>query len=253
MFTALVLFTQFFTKLNIPIAIPEPTNKFRSSIQYLTLFSFLLGCLEAGIVGLFMFILPKWLVWIFYWIIDGLITGGFHLDALADMADGLFSSRQPAKILDIMKDSRIGTMGALALIYYYILAIALGINLARILSPWCLLALVVTCTMVTKTGLSLLFYRMVYAGKKNGLSVIWLHIAPWRIVIAQVFSVIIIGWFFSWAGLISYGLIIVSAYFYRRKIVQILGGFSGDTLGAFASLTPVIFLFGLNLTFQLLR
>lgn len=253
MFTALVLFTQFFTKLNIPIAIPEPTNKFRSSIQYLTLFSFLLGCLEAGIVGLFMFILPKWLVWIFYWIIDGLITGGFHLDALADTADGLFSSRQPAKILDIMKDSRIGTMGALALIYYYILAIALGINLARILSPWCLLALVVTCTMVTKTGLSLLFYRMVYAGKKNGLSVIWLHIAPWRIVIAQVFSVIIIGCFFSWSGLISYGLIIVSAYFYRRKIVQILGGFSGDTLGAFASLTPVIFLFGLNLTFQLLR
>ncbi|VFS49605.1 cobalamin synthase [Budvicia aquatica] len=37
------------------------------------------------------------------------ITGGFHLDGLADTADGIFSSRPRARMLEIMRDSRIGT------------------------------------------------------------------------------------------------------------------------------------------------
>ena len=45
-----------------------------------------------------------------------IITWGLHLDGLADSADALFSWRSREKKLEIMKDSRIGTMGSLALI-----------------------------------------------------------------------------------------------------------------------------------------
>ena len=44
-----------------------------------------------------------------------LITGGLHEDGLADAADGLLGGTLPARRLEIMKDSRLGTYGALAL------------------------------------------------------------------------------------------------------------------------------------------
>jgi adenosylcobinamide-GDP ribazoletransferase len=43
------------------------------------------------------------------------LTGAFHLDGLADTADGLFSHRPRERVLEIMKDSRIGSMGVVAL------------------------------------------------------------------------------------------------------------------------------------------
>jgi adenosylcobinamide-GDP ribazoletransferase len=43
------------------------------------------------------------------------MTGGIHEDGLADAADGLFGGRNAARCLEIMKDSRLGAFGALAL------------------------------------------------------------------------------------------------------------------------------------------
>ena len=46
-----------------------------------------------------------------------LLTGGFHLDGLADTCDGIFSARTRDRMLEIMRDSRLGTHGGLALIF----------------------------------------------------------------------------------------------------------------------------------------
>ncbi|MBB1069493.1 adenosylcobinamide-GDP ribazoletransferase [Limosilactobacillus sp. RRLNB_1_1] len=239
---ALILFGQFFTKLNIPIPVDDAANKFKTSIQYITLFSFLLGCIEGLIFWGFTYLFPLWFAWILYWITDGLLTGGFHLDALADTADGFFSSRTSDKIFAIMKDSRLGTMGSLALLYYYALVIGLGIVISHYLNLIHMILLTICLTMLTKAGLSLLFYKMVYPGNKKGLSNIWLGIKTWRIIIAQVFAIIVVSLCFSWQGLVSYLMIPLVAIFYRRKVTKVLGGTPGDTLGAFASLSPLIFL-----------
>lgn len=247
MLDSLILFGQFFTKLNIPIPVDDATNKFKTSIQYITLFSFLLGCIEGLIFWGFTYLFPVWFAWILYWVTDGLLTGGFHLDALADTADGFFSSRTSDKIYAIMKDSRLGTMGSLALLYYYVLVIGLGILISSYFNLFHMILLTICLTMLTKTGLSLLFYKMVYPGNKYGLSDIWLGISTWRIIVAQFFSIIIIGFCFSWQGLISYLVIPITAIFYRKKVTKVLGGTTGDTLGAFASLSPLIFLFVLTI------
>ncbi len=44
------------------------------------------------------------------------ITGAFHLDGLGDTADGMFSHRQKERMLEIMKDSRTGMMGLVAVV-----------------------------------------------------------------------------------------------------------------------------------------
>lgn len=59
-----------------------------------------------------------------------LLTGAFHEDGLADMADGLGGSSDRARALQIMKDSRIGAFGALALVLALGLKIALLATLA---------------------------------------------------------------------------------------------------------------------------
>jgi adenosylcobinamide-GDP ribazoletransferase len=45
-----------------------------------------------------------------------LVTGGFHEDGLADVADGLGGSAARERALEIMKDSRVGAFGAMALV-----------------------------------------------------------------------------------------------------------------------------------------
>ena len=52
------------------------------------------------------------------------LTGAFHEDGLADVADGLGGSRERGRALEIMKDSRIGAFGAIALV------LALGLKAA---------------------------------------------------------------------------------------------------------------------------
>ena len=45
------------------------------------------------------------------------ITGGIHVDGLADTCDGIFSSRSRDRMLEIMRDSRIGTIGTIEILF----------------------------------------------------------------------------------------------------------------------------------------
>lgn len=183
---------------------------------------------------------------------DGIITGGFHLDALADSADGIFSSRTVDKMLTIMKDSRLGTMGTLALLYFYAIMIGLGVCLSNAgfsISKMSLLAAVVV--MYAKTGISFNFYKMKYAGKGGGLASIWEGISTWRIVFDQIFAMVVTFLLLGISGLISYVAVFIVAVLYRRYIYGLFSGMTGDTVGCFAEISQVVFLLvyvGINLS-----
>jgi adenosylcobinamide-GDP ribazoletransferase len=77
------------------------------------------------------------------------LTGGLHLDGLADGCDGLFASAPTARRLEIMKDPHIGAFGVIGLVLVLFLKAAalaslradssFGILLAASLSRWCIL------------------------------------------------------------------------------------------------------------------
>ena len=77
------------------------------------------------------------------------LTGGLHLDGLADCCDGLFASAKPERRLEIMKDPHIGAFGVIGLILVLLLksatlasltpATSFGILLAASLGRWCIL------------------------------------------------------------------------------------------------------------------
>ena len=105
----------FFTRIPIPWEIPVP-KKFHQINFYYSLIGLLIGLILALIfysLGLF---LSKDIALLITLIFSLFLTGALHEDGLADSADALFGGSTPEIRLKILKDSSLGTYGALALI-----------------------------------------------------------------------------------------------------------------------------------------
>ena len=94
------------------------------------------------------------------------MTGGFHLDGLADTCDGVFSARSRDRMLEIMRDSRLGTHGGLALIFVVLAKILVLSELALRGEP--ILASLAAACAVSRGTAALLMYRHRYA-REEGL------------------------------------------------------------------------------------
>ena len=84
---------------------------------YFPLVGALVGLAAAGAHTLLAYVVAPSINALIAVLIMVLLTGALHEDGLADCADAFGGSRPPDKILAILKDSRIGTFGALALIF----------------------------------------------------------------------------------------------------------------------------------------
>jgi adenosylcobinamide-GDP ribazoletransferase len=153
------------------------------------------------------------------------LTGGLHLDGLADSYDGLLNSSTPERRLEIMKDPRLGTFGAVGLI----LTIALKISALTVLAinfNW----LVIPLAASTARWL-LLWSAYQPAARPGGVGAVFKQgIKRLDIVLAAIIPLglmILCGW----RGLVSLLLGCLTAVgIYRIARVR-LGGITGDILG----------------------
>jgi len=238
MIKALIIYTQFFSRIVIPKAVD--ISYLRLGLPFLTLFGLLLGLISGGFYFLTSLVLPGMVAWVLTLAFDVLLTGGFHLDALADTADGLFSSRKKERMLEIMKDSRIGSNGVLALILYYALMLVLYPYLPE--PRWFIVA---GLTMIGKAGLSLQLYRMTYAREGGGSGNFFSASKTSHILLAQLLPMLLSLLVFSWRGLLAYGLVFLGAIGYRRFVYNKIDGHTGDTLGAYVEIAQLLYLLGL--------
>ena len=238
MIKALIIYTQFFSRIVIPKAVD--ISYLRRGLPFLTLFGLLLGLISGGFYFLTSLVLTGMVAWVLTLAFDVLLTGGFHLDALADTADGLFSSRKKERMLEIMKDSRIGSNGVLALILYYALMLVLYPYLPE--PRWFIVA---GLTMIGKAGLSLQLYRMTYAREGGGSGNFFSASKTSHILLAQLLPMLLSLLVFSWRGLLAYGLVFLGAIAYRRFVYNKIDGHTGDTLGAYVEIAQLLYLLGL--------
>jgi adenosylcobinamide-GDP ribazoletransferase len=169
-------------------------------------------------------------------------SAGLHMDGLADTADGLFSSRPRERVLEIMRDSHIGTMGVLAVVGVLLLKVALLSSIAPgdgsvrwravLLAPIagrCALLVVMSLFPYARAdgGLATVFRA---SGRRAALLTAWgilvLFVAGW--LIGQ-------GWGLAVAGA-TLGLALLLGWYVRRRI----GGYTGDTLGATSELCETV-------------
>ncbi|MFT4240983.1 MAG: adenosylcobinamide-GDP ribazoletransferase [Acidovorax sp.] len=129
-----LLAVQFFTR--IPVTgrlaawVGYSPAMLRASTAHLPGVGWLAGLLAAGVyAALYLALAPNpfapAVAAVFSTIATVLMTGGFHEDGLADVADGLGGAASRERALDIMKDSRIGAFGAMALVLALLAKVAL--------------------------------------------------------------------------------------------------------------------------------
>jgi adenosylcobinamide-GDP ribazoletransferase len=156
------------------------------------------------------------------------LTGGFHLDGLADTADGLMSGQpEKEKIFSIMKDSYLGSMGATALTLLLLLkysALTVIINKAP-------LALIIF-PILGRYAIVQLTFSSVYARAEGGLGAIFTNYCGQRewltaAIISLVSGLLLAGF----AGLLSCFAIALYVVIIKYTAQRRLGGVTGDILG----------------------
>ena len=178
-----------------------------------------------------------------------LVTGGFHEDGLSDVTDGLGGSYDRERALDIMKDSRIGAFGAMALVLVLLAKVSLLALLGahslsaalsallggHVLSRFWPLCLVRTLPHVGDTAKS---KSKPLADQISNLALaaagLWCFMPLALVWRAQTALFLIV----------AIGLSALGAAHMARRFVQRLQGFTGDCLGAVQQVSEVGFYLG---------
>lgn len=173
-----------------------------------------------------------------------LVTGAFHLDGLADTCDGVFSARKREQMLEIMRDSRLGTNGGLALIFIVVAKVLVVSELALRDAP--MLLMLTAASVASRTVIVLLMYRQRYAREGNGLGNIYIGKVTGKQTLVTLAGgailTLLLGQGAALLGLvISMVVVLLLATYLRRR----LGGQTGDTLGAAAEVGELVFLLAL--------
>ncbi len=109
--TGLIFAIQFLTI--VPISTRHRFNA-AAALPFFPVCGLLMGALVMAADTAFGMLWPRPVVAILDVVLLAFLSGALHLDGLADTADGLYGRREPQKALRIMKDSRIGAMGMIA-------------------------------------------------------------------------------------------------------------------------------------------
>jgi adenosylcobinamide-GDP ribazoletransferase len=185
-------------------------------------------------------------------LLSAVTTGAMAEDAVADSMDGLFGGATAERRLEIMKDSRHGTYGVIALAGYLLLRVtALGAIAA--ISPWAAAGLLLASAIVARSG-SLWLSRALPPARRDGLSAgagrvsamaFWQGMAG-AAVLAAIASVGVSGPFGVVVALVAAGLVAWGWAGWCRRLV---GGQTGDLIGALHALIEVTVL-GLLVAFS---
>ncbi len=175
-----------------------------------------------------------------------LLTGGFHEDGLADLADGLGGSAEQARALAIMKDSRIGAYGAMALM----LALLAKVALLAVLGSQGLrvvLAALIGAHVLSRFMPLLLVRALPHVGdtERSKSKPLADQIDAGALLCAALWCFMplaLVGWSQGAIFLIaSVGACMLALLWMGRLLARRLQGFTGDGLGAAQQLCEIAF------------
>lgn len=205
----------------------------KSTLYFPLVGLFIGGCLVCSNL-LLSFILPPSVVDGMLIVILVLITGSIHLDALADTVDGIASGRERTEKLRIMKDGKVGAMGVVGIFLILMLKYLALIALPEYLKNHALLLMPV----MGRWSQVNVAYFSDYAGLKKGLGFpITSHVTTFIFIFTFIISLIIASCLLHIRGFIIAGIIMFFCFIYSRFFKRILGGVTGDVLGAVNEIT----------------
>jgi adenosylcobinamide-GDP ribazoletransferase len=234
-FTALM----FYTRIPCPKWVDHDAEYINKSTRYFPLIGYIVGGASAFIFIACSFVLSKEVSLILSFIASVLITGAFHEDGFADVCDGFGGGWTKEKILEIMKDSRVGAYGVIGLILLFLFKFLLLQSIATNLLPLVILTSHVFSRYCAVTFIATHNYVRENEDAKAKPVAKGMNLK--NLIVASIFG---LGAFLIFKSALVFVLIIpvyvVKIYlgYYFKKWI---GGYTGDCLGATQQICEVSF------------
>lgn len=237
---------QFLTR--VPVRVGFDPSWLNQSARHFPLVGALVGALGALVLWAASLVFPQSVAVGLSMVATVLLTGAFHEDGLADTCDALGGAVSRERALEIMKDSRIGTYGALGLL------LVLGLKAATLVAlppVWAMAALLLAHT-VSRTAAVALIRLLPYAGDVSQAKAKPLaeRISTGGLLVALAWALAaglaLIAWQPGWWPMVAtaWAMAVLGAWACGRWFVRRLGGITGDALGATQQLTELAVLLG---------
>ncbi|HUW36441.1 MAG TPA: adenosylcobinamide-GDP ribazoletransferase [Rhodocyclaceae bacterium] len=242
---------RFFTRLPVPGWVGHSQDQLDHAARYFPLVGVVVGGIGAAVTLLASLALPQPSAVLLGMAATILATGAFHEDGFSDACDGFGGGWEKAQVLTIMKDSRIGSYGAIGIgllllakwnalveladdkmVPAFAVALVAGHAVSRLAST--LLIRTLDYVRDDETSKSKPLARCMGAGEL--LLAVFFGLAPcallpWRHALVALAFVVLTAW-------------LAARYFVRR-----IGGYTGDCLGAVQQATELAFYLGLLCSF----
>jgi len=238
---------QFFTRLPIPRWVGFEAAWLQQCARYFPLVGLVVGAFSAAVLWTALCLWPPAVAVGLSMAASCWLTGGFHEDGWADTCDGLGGAVSRDKALLIMKDSRLGSYGALGLVFMLGLKASALISLTALSLPLTL-TMAVLAHMGSRLAPLVLMHTLSYAGdaehaKAKPLAThiggpgLWIG-AAWVLLVSVAAAGLTAA---LWPALLDTLLRALAAsllagalacVWMRRWFQQRLGGYTGDNLGA---------------------
>ncbi len=229
----------FYTRIPVGKISGWNENLLNKSTRYFPLVGWIVGGVGALVFYGAVQILPLSLAVLLSMVATILLTGAFHEDGFADFCDGFGGGYTPARILEIMKDSRIGTYGTIGLLMILGIKFFALSNVDLIRLP----VLLIAGHALSRVFPVLLIYTSAYArlDATSKTKPVGKADSAFSLVVALVFGLLSLL-FLSWEE-IAFVLPVLAllSFFFRNYIIRKLGGYTGDVLGALQQLCEVVF------------
>ena len=227
----------FLTRVPIPAWVGYSDAQLNQAVRFFPLIGIGIGALCAGIYLVAALVWPPSVALLAALVAGVLLTGAFHEDGLADFYDGVYGGLSIARRLEIMKDSRVGTYGVLALLS------VLGLKFAVLASlPPAYLPLILIAGHALSRAFAVSFiYSHAYARSEGGkVQVVAESLSLPALLFASASGLLPLLWLppeLLWALL----ALVVLRIWLARTLTRQLGGYTGDALGAAQQLSETVF------------
>lgn len=233
-----LLMIQFLTRIPVKRNLPCEMEDFRRGASTLPLVGLIVGCIQWGVFYILSKIFPANITAIFVILVGVVVIGGFHQDGLGDIFDGFFSFKgDKEKIIEIMKDSRVGTFAVLALIFDIIVKYA---SLSFIIENNMSYAIIIA-PVVSRTSTVLLFLIGKNA-KKTGTGNLFVeNVSIKEFIISFIFMIIPLVLLIEYKYIV---LIIIASFVVTLALLNLcnrkIEGITGDCLGANNEIVEIV-------------
>lgn len=216
----------------------RPEGDLAKSLPYFPFVGFLIGlCLVYADQAL-AWVLPHTIGNALLVLLAIVITRALHVDGLADTLDGFMGGADREAKLRIMKDSSIGTAGALGIIFLLFLKY-LSLN---ILFHDNKTAALLMAPLLGRWSQTLMVFRAAYA-RENGMGRAFVgRLKTGGMVAAALVTVVLSAFVAGLWALVFVPAVLIVALLARWYIVRTLGGVTGDTVGAVSELSETLVL-----------